>query len=113
MPEGPIKGQLISKQNCRAITSPKKRIFDFQVYYLKVSTKESYLLAKRLSFCINLEVVIFQDSEFGLFFERRLDTIICFRNLLTFSLKNCRKNMENFPGSPKYDAKHWTNNLRK
>ena len=38
----------------------------------------------RLSFCINLEVVIFQDSEFGLFFGRSFETIICFQNLLTF-----------------------------
>jgi len=38
----------------------------------------------RLSFCINLEVVIFQDSEFGLFFGRGFETIICFRNSLNF-----------------------------
>ena len=37
------KGQLISKQNCRAITSPKNkhRISALEVYYFKVSTKES------------------------------------------------------------------------
>ena len=49
--------------------------------------RESIFLQKedRLSFCINLEVVIFQDSEFGLFFGRSFETIICFRNLLTFN----------------------------
>ena len=44
-----IKGQLISKQNCRAITSPKKQTLDFyfQVYYFKVSTKESLSSCKK------------------------------------------------------------------
>ena len=38
-----VKVQLISKQNCRAINSPKKQTLDFYfyVYYFKVSTKES------------------------------------------------------------------------
>ena len=84
------KGQLISKQNCRAITSPKKQTQDFCPGSLLLQgqyKRESIFLQKedRLSFCINLEVVIFQDSEVGLFFGRSFETIICFRNLLTFS----------------------------
>ena len=39
----------------------------------------------RFSFCINLEGVIFQDNEFGLFSGRSFETMICFRNLLTFN----------------------------
>ena len=33
--------------------------------------------------------------------------IIFLEFLACASLRNCGKNMENFPGSPKYDAKHW------
>ena len=55
--------------------------------------KKVYLLAKRTwtLFCINLELVIFQDSEFGLFFGRSFETIICFRNLLIFSKRQYHK----------------------
>ena len=34
--------------------------------------------------------------------------IIFWKFLSRASLKNYKKNMKNFPGSPKYDAKHWT-----
>ena len=40
---------------------------------------------------INLEVVIFQDSELGLFFGRSFGTVICSRNLLTFSFDKLLK----------------------
>ena len=44
-----------------------------------------FFLQEDRLFCTNLEVVNFQDSELGLFFGRSFGTIICFRNLLTFS----------------------------
>ena len=62
------KGQLISKQNCRAITSPKKQTQDFCPGSLLLQgqyKRESIFLQKedRLSFCINLEVVNFQGRN--------------------------------------------------
>ena len=51
---GFTKDQLISKQNCRAITSQKnkRRISTLEVYYFKVSTKESLSSFKKKSLCI-------------------------------------------------------------
>ena len=60
------KGQLISKQNCRAITSPRESIF---------LQKED-----RLSFCINLEVVNLEVKFQRLFFWRSYSSTILFRD---------------------------------
>ena len=63
-----VKGQLISKQNCRGITSPKKRTQDFCPGRLLLQgqyKKRVYLLfaTRQTLFCTNLEVVIFQGRN--------------------------------------------------
>ena len=70
----------------RRLSKNKPNSLSWKITTSRLIQKES-LFARR--YCINLEVVIFQDSELGLFFERSFETIKCFRNLLTFSLKNC------------------------
>ena len=71
------KGQLISKQNCRAITSPKKQTQDFCPGSLLLQgqyKRESIFLQKedRLSFCINLEVVNFLGRNCTFVFWEKL-----------------------------------------
>ena len=70
----------------------------------------------RLFFCINLEVIIFQDREFGLFFGRSFETIIGFRNLLTFRHRqaSCASACSSFVPywkSPKLYRQLWTSQV--
>ena len=79
------KGQLISKQNCRAITSPKKRTQDLCPGSLLLQgqyKRESIFLQKedRLSFCINLEVVNLEVEIQRSFFGRSYGSTILFRD---------------------------------
>ena len=50
------KGQLISKQDCRAITSPKKQTLDFylQVYYFKHSESIEQLALNEVCVTVHL-----------------------------------------------------------
>ena len=62
------KGQLISKQNCRAVTSSKKqtKISAQEVYYFKANTKREsmfFLQEDKTLFCTNLEVVNLQGRN--------------------------------------------------
>ena len=67
------KGQLFSKQNRRAINSPKKQTLDFLLFFF-------FLQEDRLSFCINLEVVNLEVEIQRLFFGRSYGSTILFRD---------------------------------
>ena len=81
----------------------------------RLMKKRVYVLFARRQtlFCINLEIVILQDREFGLFFGRSFETIIGFRNLLTFRHRqaSCASACSSFVPywkSPKLYRQLWT-----
>ena len=87
------KCQLILERFYEVILPPKiptKYFQDFRPGSLLLqgqNKRESIFLQQegRLSFCINLDVAIFPDSEFSSFLEEVFDIVICFRDLLTFT----------------------------